>query len=415
MTPHYTCVEGLKCVLCGLERPLRGPGYVCSACGGNLQVVYDYRALKKRITRRKLDRDPDKSVWRYSALLPASAPRRRPFVSVGWTPLYKAERLGKDLGLSNVYLKDDGRNPSASFKDRAGAVAIARALDLGRDVVAGASTGNAASSLACLAAATGIKTIVFVPQAAPAAKIAQLLVFGATVIAVKGTYDEAFDLCLKACDEYGWYNRNTGYNAFTREGKKTCSFELVEQLGWRCPDTVFVPVGDGNIISGIWKGFVDFHALGLIGRLPRLVAVQARKSDAIKRAFESDGVLRPVSGETIADSISVSIPRDGDAAVQALRESKGFAVSVTDGEILEAMRTTARRESVFGEPAGVASVAGLKKAAARGLVKSDEKIVALVTGNGLKDVASARKAVGEPHVIAPKMDELKRLVKRLAR
>ena len=232
------------------------------------------------------------------------------------------------------------------------------------------------------------------------------------VIAVKGTYDQAFDLCLKATEEFGWYNRNTGHNPFTREGKKTCSFELVEQLGWQCPDKVFVPVGDGNIISGIWKGFKDFHALGLIDRLPQLVAVQAAGSDAVKRAFESDGVIRPVSGDTMADSISVSVPRDGEAAVKALKESKGFAVSVTDDEILAAMRDTARRESVFGEPAGVASVAGLRKATAQGMVKSGEKVVALITGNGLKDVASAMKAVGKPHLIEPEVGELKRLVER---
>ncbi|MDD5629100.1 MAG: pyridoxal-phosphate dependent enzyme, partial [Elusimicrobia bacterium] len=257
----------------------------------------------------------------------------------------------------------------------------------------------------------GLKTIIFVPEKAPVAKIAQLLVFGATVIAVKGTYDQAFDLCLKATEAFGWYNRNTGHNPFTREGKKTCSFEIVEQLGWKCPDKVFVPVGDGNIISGIWKGFKDFHALGLIDRLPQLVAVQAAGSDAVKRAFESDGVIRPVSGDTLADSISVSLPRDGEAAVKALKESQGFALSVTDDEILAALRDTARRESVFGEPAGVTSVAGLRKAAAQGLVKRGEKVVALVTGNGLKDVASAMKAVAKPFLVAPDARELKKLVR----
>jgi threonine synthase len=404
-------VLGFKCVRCGKETP-DASQYVCPSCQGNLDVVYDYKAIKKALTRKSLDSNPDRSVWRYKDILPIARYQGVPIVHIGGTPLYKAERLGADLGLKNLYLKDDGRNPSASFKDRAGAVAVAKALELGERTITGASTGNAASSMACLTAGLGVKTIIFLPEKAPVAKIAQLLVFGAVVIAVKGTYDQAFDLCLKATEEFGWYNRNTGHNPFTREGKKTCSFELVEQLGWQCPDKVFVSVGDGNIISGLWKGFKDFHALGLIDRLPQLVGVQAEKSDAIKRAFESDGVIRPVSGETIADSISVSLPRDGDAAVKALQQSQGFAVSVTDDEILAAMRDTARRESVFGEPAGVASVAGLRKAVAQGRVKSDEKVVALITGNGLKDVASAMKAVGKPHLIAPEVGELKSLVER---
>ena len=402
-------VVGFKCVKCGKEAE-DAKNYVCASCGGNLDVVYDYPAIKKKLTRDVLGKNPDRSVWRYKDILPIAQYKGVPIVHIGGTPLYKAERLGADLGLSDLYLKDDGRNPSASFKDRAGSVVVAKALELGETTITGASTGNAASSMACLTAGLGLRTIIFLPEKAPVAKIAQLLVFGAVVIAVKGTYDEAFDLCLKATENFGWYNRNTGHNPFTREGKKTCSFELVEQLGWRCPDKVFVSVGDGNIISGLWKGFKDFHALGLIERLPQLVGVQAEKSDAIKRAFESDGVIRPVSGETIADSISVSLPRDGDAAVKALKESKGFAVSVTDEEILSAMRDVARRESVFGEPAGVASVAGLKKACAQGRVKPGETVVAVITGNGLKDVASAMKAVGKPHLISPDVSELKSLV-----
>lgn len=408
--PRAGGVAGFQCVRCGKQTP-DAKGYVCPFCGGNLEVLYDYKAVKKTLTRKALERNSDKSVWRYKDILPIARYRGVPIVHIGWTPLYKAERLGKDLGLANLYLKDDGRNPSGSFKDRAGAVAVAKALELGEKTITGASTGNAASSMACLTAGLGVKAIIFVPEKAPVAKIAQLLVFGATVIAVKGTYDQAFDLCLQATAEFGWYNRNTGHNPFTREGKKTCSFELIEQLGWDCPDQVFVPVGDGNIISGIWKGFKDFHALGLIDRLPRLVAVQAAGSDAVKRAFESDGVIRPVSGDTLADSISVSVPRDGEAAVKALKESGGYAVSVTDDEILAAMRDTAHRESVFGEPAGVTAVAGLRKAAAQGLVKSNEKTVVLVTGNGLKDVASAMKAVGKPYLIAPDAGELKKLVK----
>jgi threonine synthase len=365
------------------------------------------------VSRRSLGRNKDRSIWRYAELLPAVTPKHRPHLEIGWTPLYKAARLGKSIGLSNLFLKDDGRNPSASFKDRAGAIAVTRALDLGRNVVAGASTGNAASSLANLAAGTKLKTVVFVPQSAPKAKIAQLLVFGAKVIAIKGTYDQAFDLCLEACEEYGWYNRNTGYNAFTREGKKTAAFEIIEQLGWKVPDYVFVPTGDGNILSGVWKGFCDFYRAGLISRKPKMVAVQAAKSDSIKRAFESRSRIKPVSGKTIADSISVSLPRDGEAAVQALRESKGYAISVTDKEILKAIGDVAKTEGVFVEPAAAAAAAGMRKARALRKIKTNDRVVVLLTGNGLKDIKSAAKTVSKPYSVRPNFNDFKKLIRKI--
>jgi threonine synthase len=404
-------ILGLRCFRCGKEHDVRRAHYVCPACAGNLDVVYDYKAVSRRLLRSRLSADHDRSVWRYAELLPTARPSGVPFVHVGWTPLYRAERLGRSLGLTQMWLKDDTRNPSASFKDRAGIAAVAKALQLGRRVITGASTGNAASSLACLCASTGVRPIVFVPRTAPPAKITQLLVFGAAVVAVRGTYDQAFDLCLKASELYGWYNRNTGYNPYTREGKKTCSFEIAEQLGWKVPDKVFVPVGDGNILTGVWKGWLDLYAVGLIRRLPQLVAVQAEGSNAVKKAFESDGALRPVSGRTLADSISVSLPRDGEAAVRALRESKGFAVEVSDAEILDAMRLLARTESVFAEPAGAAAAAGLKKAVLQGKVRRSESVVALATGSGLKDIASASRAVDRPFCIDPDVAELKKLVR----
>jgi len=329
---------------------------------------------------------------------------------LGWTPLYKAERLGAEAGVPNLYIKDDGRNPSASFKDRASAVVVAKARELKEKVITTASTGNAASSLACLTGSLDMKTVIFVPETAPAPKVAQLLVFGAVVIMVKGNYDAAFDLCLKASQEYGWYNRSTGVNPFTREGKKTCAFEICEQLKWETPDKVFVPVGDGNIISGMWKGFVEFHRLGIIDKLPQMIAVQAERSDSVKRAFEAGGEVQPVSGETIADSISVCVPRDGLAAVMAIKDSGGFAVSVTDAEILEAIPQIARGSNVFAEPAAAAAYAGLKKTAAAGRIKDSESAVVLISGNGLKDVQSAMKSVGKPFIIKPDLSELKKLV-----
>ncbi len=403
-------IKTLQCIRCGKDHKLTEAKYNCTACGGNLQVLYDYNLIKKRLNFDVLNDNPERSIWRYLDILPIASIRSVPPVQVGWTPLYKAEKLGDEAGVPNLYIKDDGRNPSASFKDRASAVVVGRALELEEKVVTCASTGNAASSLACLTGSLDMKTVIFVPETAPAPKVAQLLVYGAAVVMVKGTYDDAFELCLKASQEYGWYNRSTGINPFTREGKKTCAFEICEQLKWETPDKVFVPVGDGNIISGIWKGFVEFHRLGIIERLPQLVAVQAEHSDSVKRAFETGTDVQPVSGKTIADSISVSLPRDGLAAVMAIRDSQGFAVSVPDDEILQAIPRIARGSNVFAEPAAAATYAGLLKAVKEGKVKENESVVLLITGNGLKDVQSAMKSVGKPYVIKPEFAELKKLV-----
>lgn len=404
-------VLALDCLGCGRAHEPKDVPYTCPSCGANLQARYDTRALRSQLSRRKLAESREWSLWRYLPLLPVkSPPAGGP--STGWTPLYEAPRLARALGLRRVWVKDDGRNPSASFKDRASAVVAARALEAGERVLAAASTGNAASSLACLAAGSGAKVVIFVPRSAPAPKVAQLLVFGATVLAVDGSYDEAFDLCAEACQEFGWYNRSTGYNPYTREGKKTCAFELCEQLGFEPPDWVFVPAGDGNILSGLWKGFLEFRALGLIDRLPRLAAAQAAGSDSIARAVEGDGRPPPVAARTIADSISVSLPRDGVAAVRAVRDSGGMAVRVSDREILAAMRELATGANVFAEPAAAAAYAALRRASESGRVAARERVVVLVTGSGLKDVESARKAAGSPRVIEPSLAAVRALKRR---
>jgi threonine synthase len=393
------CV-GLRCARCDRLSPIADGLYVCPACGANQLVEYDLDALKRGWTRRTLERDRDPTLWRYLPILPVSDRLEGP--PVGWTPLVPAPGLSRELGLAQpLLLKDDGRNPSASFKCRASAVALQHAREAGHTLVTGASTGNAASATAVLAAAPRMRTRIFVPKTAPRAKVAQLLTFGAEVLAVDGTYDQAFDLCLEATRRFGWYNRNTGFNPYTREGKKTVSFEICEQLDWSVPDLVVVPVGDGNIISGVWKGFVEFQRLGFIERTPKLLAVQAEGSAAVVRAAAGDGVIRPVGGETVADSISVSLPRDGEVAVRALRDSGGFGVTVPDEAILDAIGELARGAGVFAEPAAAASWAGLKEAIRQGLVDPEWRIVALVTGNGLKDVASAMKTVGEPRVVPP--------------
>lgn len=407
-----TKIAGFRCVECSTELGLPEAKYVCPRCGGNLSVVYDHKAVRKTLTRKSLKADPERGLWRYLDILPVAGRSGIPPLQVGWTPLYHAKKLGAAHGLKKLYLKDDGRNPSASFKDRASAVVAARAFETKEKTVAGASTGNAAASLACMMAERETKPVIFVPRTAPAAKVAQLLVYGATVLSVDGTYDQAFDLCRQACDEFGWYNRNTGYNPFTREGKKTCAFEICEQLDWKVPDFVFVSVGDGNIISGLWKGFTDFHALGLIDTLPKLVAVQAEGSAAITNAWTSGGAIRPVNGRTVADSISVSLPRDGASAVKALKESGGFAVLVSDREMLAAIPALARGASVFAEPAGAAAYAGLAKCAASGKVREDDSVVIVVTGSGLKDIGSAMKVSGRPHEVGTSMATVRRVAAR---
>ena len=415
---------GFKCFKCATGQDREFAGYICPACGGNLEVIYSYERLKHEVGRDRMVAAGRSDIFRYANLLPISRVDFAPPLKVGMTPLYHADRLGASVGLKHLHLKDDGLNPSASFKDRAGAVALIRAREVNAKVVAGASTGNAGSSMACLAASVGMPCVIFVPEKAPAAKIAQLLVFGAKVLAVRGTYDDAFDLCLKVCERRGWFNRNTGYNPFTREGKKTCSFEICEQLGWHVPDRVVVPTGDGNIISGIWKGMRDLYAVGMIDHLPKIDCAQSESSQAVSQAVWKlrgqhakpelakwmDAVIEPVKAATLADSISVDMPRDGLAAVRAVIESGGDAYTVPDTEILAAIPELARLAGVFAEPAAACAWACLKKMAQQKVIRPDERVVCLITGNGLKDVASARRVAGEPMVIDPSVEAVERVL-----
>jgi threonine synthase len=403
-------VEYLQCVKCGKRFSPQEVEYFCPVCGpeGTLDVLYDYDALKDRFSRESLESSREYSLWRYLDILPVDGKPKSLDLLVGWTPLYKAVRIEKELGLQNVYVKDDGRNPTASFKDRATAIGVAKAIELGRDIMCAASTGNAASSLSGFAACAGIPTYIFVPAAAPAAKITQLLIYGSNVILVDGTYDEAFELCLQASEEFGWYNRSCAINPYLVEGKKTAAFELIEQLNFQVPDWVVMSIGDGCCISGVWKGFCEMYRLGLIDRLPKMLGVQAAGSNPVNRSFrenkESFDYIRP---DTLADSISVGIPRNGLKALRTLRESKGDVVDVADEEILDAMKIMARLTGVFGEPAGVTGFAGLRKAAAEGRIARNESVVLIVTGNGLKDIKSAMSAVHEPVKVKPDMENLK--------
>lgn len=392
-------VAGLRCIACGKESEATRDAYVCPSCGENCEVVLDPSI---RVSRGDLEHGEGQS--RFLPLLPLASADSLPPIPVGPSPLYRRDDIAAELGIGRLHIKDDGRLPSASFKDRASAVALARARELGISDVCGASTGNAAAAMACLGASMGLYPWIFVPKTAPKGKIAQLYTFGARLFLVDGNYDAAFDLSLAATRRFGWFNRNTGYNPYTREGKKTVSLELLQQLGWEVPDWVVVSVGDGNIISGVHKGFRDALAFGLIDRLPKLLAAQSDGSDAVTKAWAGDGVIRPVSATTIADSISVDLPRDGLAAVKAVRESGGACLTVTDDEILAAQPWMARRAGVFMEPAAACAAAALRKAAATGLVGARDRVVLLGTGNGLKDVDAVIRRLPDLPVVAPSIE-----------
>ena len=388
-------IHHLQCVLCGASYKPSVVEYTCPACGplGVLAVHYNYEQVAPHISRAQLAENHQQTVWRYRALLPISYSHvAMPPLAIGGTPLYAVERLRSYLGMGNLWLKDDTRNPSASLKDRASIIAVMLA---GEKTIACASTGNAASSLAVQAAAVGLPCYIFVPHNAPRAKVVQLLMCGATVFAVNGSYDDAFDLCIEACNVFGWYNRNTGYNPYLVEGKKTVGLEIAEQLDWRVPDTVLVPTGDGCIISGVYRGFEDFYRLGMIESLPRLVAVQAEGSPAIVRALEGDGVVRACEARTIADGISVGLPRNGAMAVRFIRASGGFGVTVSDTEIVAAEKELAKLTGVFAEPSGAASYAGLLRLLDEGRIARDECVVLLVTGSGLKSIEAVAQAAGK--------------------
>jgi threonine synthase len=427
---------GYRCSLCGAEYLPNQITYTCS-CGGNLDVVLDYEAIKKKYQPDDFQCRDETNLWRYLPLIPVSFPKqaeRTPLNLAGGTPTICLPRLAKKLGIEQLWLKDESRNPTASFKDRASAVVVARAMELGRGteslppVLVTASTGNAGAALAGMAAAVGQKAVIFAPKTAPPAKVAQLLVFGARVLLVDGSYDQAFDLSVKAAARFGWYCRNTGYNPFTLEGKKTAAFEIWEWMishlgmGRRkatgqltepvkpLPLTIFVSVGDGNIISGIHKGFKDLQALGWLDKMPRLIGVQAEGSAAIARAFRAgDEKIVPVESKTLADSISVDLPRDGVRAVRAAAQTGGTYITVSDAEILSAIAELGS-QGVFSEPAAATAYAGVTAAKIQGLLDPGAPVLVVNTGSGLKDIRAAMLSVEDAPIIPPDLKAVEKYV-----
>ena len=397
---HVKCA---RCIRCGKEYEAT-PNVTTCDCGGILDIIYDYDYIQANFTKETLKNRQDPTMWRYRELLPVEESTEAPPLRVGGSPLYEEPRLAAQLGLKKLWVKDDGLNPTASLKDRASAMAVAKAREAGAEVIACSSTGNAASSLAGNAA--GLKTYIFVPSRAPKGKVAQLMTFGATVISVQGTYEDTFELSKAAIDRWGWYNRNAAINPYLSEGKKTVALEIMEQLNWQVPDYIAISVGDGCTIAGLWKGLKDLHAIGFIDRLPRLISAQAAGCCPLNRAIAENKPWEPMEENTLADSIAVGVPRNAEKALMAIRESNGLVVNVTDEEIMAAQKLLGRTCGVFGEPAGVTGTAGVKKLCEQGAIGANDTVVSVVTGNGLKDVANAIAACGEPISIPSDMELL---------
>lgn len=395
--PADTFVTGLRCMICSECYAPETVDYVCPKHGdeGLLDVQYDYDRIRPLLTPDTLAASTELGQWRYRPLLPIGPHTPVPPLLTGMTPLYAHAGLAEAAGVSQVLLKDDTRQPSGSFKDRASALAVVLAQSKWASAVATASTGNAAAALACMAAAVQFPCVIFVPASAPQAKIAQLLAYGATVFAVNGPYDAAFEMCLEACRRMGWYNRNTAFNPYMTEGKKTAALEICEQTNWQPPDAVLVGVGDGCIIGGLHKGFKDMHTLGLIDRIPRLIGVQSEGSDYLYQAWREDAnpLTKPaITADTMADSIAAGLPRDRIKALEAVCKTHGAYVRVEDEAILAAIPELARQTGIFAEPAAAASWAGLQQARAEGLIQPNERACLLITGTGLKDIQAAMSA-----------------------
>ncbi len=403
-----------RCTDCGREYDGSKTMYLCPECSksnepskpprGVLKTIYNYQALKKSgLSFENLKKTG------FIDLMPFNNLESLPTLKVGNTPLYSFDKLDGEKLPFQICLKDDSQNPTFSFKDRASAVVSAYAKEQGYETIVAASTGNAGSSLAGLCAAQDQKAIIMVPEAAPIAKLTQIIMYGATIVPVKGTYDDAFDLSIKATEEFGWYNRNTAFNPFTIEGKKTVSFELFEQLNYQIPDKVFVPVGDGVIISGVFKGFEDLLELGIIEKMPVIVMVQSKGSDNIARNMNTEDFQIKAS-TTIADSISVDIPRNFYLAKQFIKKYKGEFLTVSDDQILEASQTLSKNYGIFAEPAAATAFAGMLAYHKENKLAANTNNVVLLTGSGLKDLKSVNKLLNIPESIVPEIEEVKKML-----
>jgi threonine synthase len=397
-------VHGLRCRECGRDYEV-APIYTCEWCFGPLEVAYDYEAIAGSVSRESIAAGPP-SIWRYEDLLPVGRPGAET-LQAGWTPLVRADRLAGELGLGELWIKDDTRNPTNSFKDRVVAVALAKALEFGHKTIACASTGNLANAVAAAAARVGLSSYVFIPADLEAGKVLTTSVYGGNVVAIDGTYDDVNRLCVELADAHPWAFVNVNVRPFYAEGSKTLAFETAEQLGWQTPDHVVVPIASGSLLTKIHKGFEELHKVGLLDEAPelRVSGAQAAGCSPVATAFtEGSDAIRPVKPSTIAKSLAIGNPADGYYALDTIRTSGGAAVAVTDDEIVEGIRLLARTEGIFGETAAGVTVATLARLAADGVVRPDERVVAYVTGHGLKTLDAIANEAGPTATIPPTLD-----------
>jgi threonine synthase len=376
-------LQGLRCRECGQVYPAEAR-YVCENCFGPLEAYYDRAAQKENVSRTDISAGP-RNLWRYAPFLPSRYDTRID-LNDGWTPLLKAENLGRALGLRNLYLKNDTVNPTFSFKDRVVAVAGAKALELGMRALACASTGNLAGAVAAHAARAGLDAFVFIPADLEPAKITSAAIYGATVIAVEGDYDQVNRLATEAAEEYGWGFCNINLRPYYAEGSKTLAFEVAEQLGWRAPDRVIVPIASGALYTKIWKGYDEFLETGLIeGAPPKMMGAQAMGCSPVAAAFaRGDKEIRPVKAHSIAKSLAIGNPADGRYALEVARQSGGAIVAAPESSIADSMALLARTEGIFGETATGVVISALRQLTEARAIDPDEVVVAYVTGNGLK-------------------------------
>jgi threonine synthase len=407
--PQIT-VTGLRCRECGEPEPV-GASHVCGFCFGPLEVVYDEQAIAARVSRERVEAGPA-SLWRYADLLPVLSedPDHRIDLGTGFTPLRPAPRLGERLGLRDLWIKDDTRNPSGSFKDRVVTMAISAARALGLDTLACASTGNLAGAVSAHAAHAGMPAYVFIPHDLERGKILGAAVYGANVVAVDGNYDDVNRLCAEVADARGWGFANVNLRPFYAEGSKSIGFEIAEQLGWQLPDHVVIPIASGSMLTKVHKAFGELTRYGMVqGAAPRISGAQATGCSPVAEAFERGSVdVRPQKPETIARSLAIGNPADGYYAVQVANETGGAIGHVTDSEIVDGMRLLAETEGVFAETAGGVTVANLKRFAESGVVEPEERVVAVISGNGYKTLEALEGHIGPTFEVAPRLEDLER-------
>ncbi len=393
-------VKGYSCTLCDSKYDKTQDLMTCPQCGekGILDVIYDYNEMKKEINKDYFKNNGNYSMLRYTPLMSINETNMET-LKVGWTPLYKANNLSLEIGLHDLYIKDEGLNPTASLKDRASLVACLKAIEKNQNIICCSSTGNAASSLAGNAAKLGLRTLIFVPGRAPIGKLAQLVTYGANVRKIDGDYKDTYNASKAVIDKFRLYNRNAAVNPHLVEGKKTVAFEIAEQLNFTDIDNVFVSVGDGCTIAGVYKGFYDLRELNIISKIPRIIGVQSQGCSPFYNAWLNDQEMKEEEENTIADSIAVGIPRNPVKGLNAVKKTNGFFMTVTDKEILNGIAILGRTEGIFSEPAAAAVTAGLIKAAKNNMIQKSEKTVIISTGNGLKDQQSVLNRVSNIYQI----------------